>query len=131
MDTRGRGMSAQNPDHSPERLVEDITSFVKSIGKPVGLLGWGSCHWVPTAAQNIAAIAAVAAYDPGVDEVMGEEVAARFMDVVERMGEAVAEDRLTDAAEILVDGCPIYTPEEVAEGVPSAFWRAAARTFRI
>jgi len=34
----GRGLSANHPDHSPKRLVEDITAFVDSIGEPVGLV---------------------------------------------------------------------------------------------
>jgi len=42
VDTRGRGLSAHSNDHSPERLVQDIKAFIKSIGKPVGLLEWGS-----------------------------------------------------------------------------------------
>src|SRR5262245_13549766 len=45
--TRGRGLSGDNPDHSPPRLEEDITAFVDSIGEPVGLVGWsGSGAWV-------------------------------------------------------------------------------------
>ena len=30
--TRGRGLSSDNPDHSPPRLQEDVTAFVDSIG---------------------------------------------------------------------------------------------------
>ena len=36
--TRGRGLSADNPDHSPPRLQEDINAFVDSIGEPVCLV---------------------------------------------------------------------------------------------
>ena len=38
--TRGRGLSGDNPDHSPPRLEEDVTAFVDSIGEPVCLVGW-------------------------------------------------------------------------------------------
>ena len=37
--TRGRGISGDNPDHSPPRLQEDITAFVDSISEPV-CPGW-------------------------------------------------------------------------------------------
>lgn len=39
MSLRGRGLSDPAPDHAPERLVEDITAFVDSLGPPVGLAG--------------------------------------------------------------------------------------------
>ena len=32
---RGRGLSGDNPDHSPPRLEEDVTALVDSIGEPV------------------------------------------------------------------------------------------------
>jgi pimeloyl-ACP methyl ester carboxylesterase len=45
--TRGRGLSGDNPDHSPPRLEDDVTAFVGSIGEPVYLAGWsGSGAWV-------------------------------------------------------------------------------------
>ena len=66
--TRGRGLSADNPDHSPPRLEEDVTAFVDSIGEPVCLVGWsGSGAWVLGAAARSASVAAVAAYEPGRD----------------------------------------------------------------
>ena len=37
---RGRGLSGDNPDHSPPRLEEDVTALVDSIGEPVCLVGW-------------------------------------------------------------------------------------------
>src|SRR6266545_1336367 len=37
--TRGRGLSSDNPDHSPPRLQEDVTAFVDSIGEPVCQVG--------------------------------------------------------------------------------------------
>lgn len=36
---RGRGLSGDSDDLSPERLVEDVTAFVDSIGPPVGIVG--------------------------------------------------------------------------------------------
>src|ERR1044071_6435293 len=49
--TRGRGLSSDNPDHSPPRLQEDVTAFVDSIGEPACVVGWaGSGAWVLGAA---------------------------------------------------------------------------------
>jgi pimeloyl-ACP methyl ester carboxylesterase len=63
--TRGRGLSADSPDHSPPRLEEDVTAFVDSIGEPAGVVCWsGSGTWVLGAAARSACVAAVAAYEP-------------------------------------------------------------------
>ena len=77
--TRGRGLSGDNPDHSPPRLQEDVTAFVDSIGEPVCLVGWsGSGAWVLGAAADSDSVAAVAIYEPGVIGVGGEDDIARF-----------------------------------------------------
>jgi len=96
--TRGRGLSADNPDHSPPRLEEDVTAFVDSLGEPVCLVGWsGSGAWVLGAAAHSAAVAAVAAYEPGVVSVMREDDFARTGATLEQMGMAAADGRLVDA----------------------------------
>ena len=59
--TRGRGLSGDNPDHSPPRLQEDVTAFVDSIGGTVCVVGWsGSGAWVLGAAADSDSVAAVA-----------------------------------------------------------------------
>jgi pimeloyl-ACP methyl ester carboxylesterase len=99
--TRGRGLSSDNPDHSPARLEEDVTAFVDSIGEPVCLVGWsGSGAWVLGAAArsgSAAAVAAVAAYEPGVVSVMREDDLARTFATMEQVGMAAADGRLVDA----------------------------------
>ena len=40
--TRGRGLSDDNPDHSPPRLQEDVNAFVDSIGEQVCLVSWSA-----------------------------------------------------------------------------------------
>src|SRR5262245_38785283 len=96
--TRGRGLSADNPDHSPPRLEEDVTAFVDSIGEPVYLVGWsGSGAWVLGAAAHSDSVAAVAAYEPVLITVMGEDDLAHTLGTMEQMGAAVAEGRLVDA----------------------------------
>lgn len=96
--TRGRGLSSDNPDHSPARLEEDVTAFVDSLGEPVCLVGWsGSGAWVLGAAARSASVAAVAAYEPGVVSVMREVDLARTFATMEQMGMAAADGRLVDA----------------------------------
>jgi pimeloyl-ACP methyl ester carboxylesterase len=96
--TRGRGLSADDPDHSPPRLEEDVTAFVDSIGEPVGVVGWsGSGTWVLGAAVHSASVTAVAAYEPFVTAVMGEDDLGRTFSAMEQMGTATADGRLVDA----------------------------------
>ena len=77
--TRGRGLSAEQPDLSPERRVEDITAFVDSIGEPVVLIGHsrGGVLALGEAARSSAVTAAVA-YEPPAPEALGEEEAQRL-----------------------------------------------------
>jgi pimeloyl-ACP methyl ester carboxylesterase len=68
---RGRGLSDDNPDHSPPRLEEDVTAFVDSIGEPVGLVGWSAgVSWALGAAAANGAVAAMAGYEPTIIPVM-------------------------------------------------------------
>ena len=110
--TRGRGLSADNPDHSPPRLEQDVTAFVDSIGEPVSLVGWsGSGAWVLGAAASSASVAAVAAYEPGVVSVMAKDDLARTFAAVEQMGAAATDGRLVDALRVFASW--ICTEEEV------------------
>jgi len=97
--TRGRGLSGDNPDHSPARLVEDVTAFVDSIGEPVCLVGWsGSGPWVlGAAAMRGGSVAAVAAYEPFVVSVLRDDDLARTFTTMEQVGLAAADGRLVDA----------------------------------
>jgi pimeloyl-ACP methyl ester carboxylesterase len=111
--TRGRGLSADNPDHSPPRLEEDVTAFVDSIGEPVGLVGWsGSAAWVLAAAARSASVTAVAAYEPGVISVMGEDDLGRTFSTVEQMGAAIADGQPVDALRVFAPW--ICTDDEIA-----------------
>jgi pimeloyl-ACP methyl ester carboxylesterase len=99
MSTRGRGLSDDHPDQSPERYVEDVVAFVESIGEPVGLAGAsGGAMFTLGAAARSKAVAAVAACDPLAFETLDEEDEARLHDAVEHMAELAAEDRLVEAA---------------------------------
>jgi pimeloyl-ACP methyl ester carboxylesterase len=125
--TRGRGMSGDNPDHSPPRLEADVTAFVESIGEPVCLVGWsGSGAWVLGATEHSRAVAAVAAYEPGVISVMGEDDLARTRATFEQMGGAAADGRLVDAVHAFTPW--ICTDDEVTALKETDFylrWAAA------
>jgi pimeloyl-ACP methyl ester carboxylesterase len=111
--TRGRGLSSDNPDHSPPRLREDVTAFVDSIGEPVCLVGWsGSGAWVLGAAAHSDSVAAVAIYEPGVIGVGGDDDIARFGAAMQQVGAAAADGRLLDAARAFLPG--ICTDNEIA-----------------
>lgn len=111
--TRGRGLSNDNPDHSPPRLVEDVTAFVESIGEPVSLVGWsGSWAWVLGAAARSSSVAAVAVHEPAVLSVMVDDDVARTSATMEQVGVAAAEGRLLDAVRAF--SAWICTPREVA-----------------
>lgn len=99
MSMRGRGLSADHPDQSFERGVEDVVAFVESIGEPVGLAGpSGGAMFVLGAAARSEAVAAVAACDPLAFELLTEEDEARLHDAVERMAGLAGEGRLEEAA---------------------------------
>lgn len=111
--TRGRGLSSDNPDHSPARLEEDVTAFVDSIGEPVCLVGWsGSGAWVLGAAARSRSVAAVAAYEPFVLGVMGESDLARTFATMERVGVAAGNGRLVEAVRMFTAW--ICTNREIA-----------------
>jgi pimeloyl-ACP methyl ester carboxylesterase len=109
--TRGRGLSTEpaGDDYSLERLVEDVVSFVEGIGQPVGLIGHslGGALALGAAATS-AAVSAVAVYEPAVFEAPSE-VNPRAADKAARIGEAVAENRLAEAARAMVEGAVTET----------------------
>ena len=110
--TRGRGLSGESPDHTPPRLVEDVTAFVDSIGEPVCLAGWsGSGPWCLGAARS-SAVVAVAAFEPVVPG-SGERDLPRLGAALEKVSMAAAEGRLVDAMRAFAAG--ICTDEEVAD----------------
>lgn len=90
MSTRGRGLSADNADHSPQRLVEDIRAFVESIGEPVALAGisGGAMHALG-AAGGTDTIRALVVYEPPVFEVADMAYLDHFRRTVVAVREAV------------------------------------------
>lgn len=96
--TRGRGLSADDPDHSPPRLEDDVTAFIDSIGETASVVGWsGSGAWVLGAAARSDAVAAVAVYEPTVVPLMAEADLAETVDTMQQVGAAAADGRLVEA----------------------------------
>ena len=127
LETRGRGGSGDDPDHSPDRLVEDVLALAEDLGEPIGLVGWGSALWARVAARENAPVLAVAVYEPGAGEVMGKETGERMGKVFGRVGELAAEGRLLAAARAFIENADvIYSEEDLATGAPAEFWEAAA-----
>jgi pimeloyl-ACP methyl ester carboxylesterase len=119
--TRGRGLSGDNPDHSPPRLQEDVTGFVDSIGEPVRLVGWsGSGAWVLGAAAHSDSVAAVAIYEPGVIGVGGDDDIAHLGAAMQQVGSAAADGRNLDAVHAFLPG--ICTDNEIAAMKATPFY---------
>ena len=120
--TRGRGLSGDNPDHSPPRLQGDVTGFVDIIGGPVRLVGWsGSGAWVLGAAAHSDSVAAVAIYEPGVIGVGGDDDIAHLAAAMEQVASAAADGRNLDAVHAFLPG--ICTDNEIAALKATPFYQ--------
>lgn len=98
---RSRGLSGESDDLAPQRRLEDVVSFVESIGEGVHLFGESDGGALALgAAARTAAVSAVAAYEPTVFEVAGEHEAGLVEAAIPRVSAAVTDDRLSDAARI-------------------------------
>ena len=101
MSTRGRGLSADNVDHSRERQFEDIASFVKSIGEPVGIFGhsMGTVWVLGGSALCAEHVRGVALYEPPIpvtEPLWNDEQDAQI-------SAAVSEGRTADAVRLAVE----------------------------
>lgn len=115
MSLRSRGLSAANPDHAPERLVEDIVSFVDSIGQPVGLAAHsrGAAQAVAAAAQTDG-VSAVAVYEPHVVEFYDDDDVARAGEALGRMRAAASKGHLAEAARVFIEDITLASQKELA-----------------
>jgi pimeloyl-ACP methyl ester carboxylesterase len=98
LNLRGRGLSADHPDHHFDRLASDVGSFIDSIGDPVGLFGHSSgARYALGATVGGAAISALALYEPALPEI-DDSVEAHWRTAVTRVAHAAEEGRFTDGA---------------------------------
>jgi pimeloyl-ACP methyl ester carboxylesterase len=102
--TRGRGLSADHPDCSTRRMLEDVVAFVDSIGERVPLVGWsGGAMWALGGAARSDQVAAVVCYEPPVFEVIDEALSARFSQTVARMSQLADHGQLLEAARVFTE----------------------------
>jgi pimeloyl-ACP methyl ester carboxylesterase len=112
---RSLGLSEANPDHAPERLVDDIAAVVDSVGGPVGLAAHSRAAALAlSAVAQTESVHAVALYEPHVIELYGPQDVARADAALERMQAAADEDRLVEAAEVFFEEITLPNPEELA-----------------
>jgi pimeloyl-ACP methyl ester carboxylesterase len=131
MSMRGRKPSNDHPDHSRERLVQDIVAFAESIGEPAGLVG----HSFPgalalEAAARTLAVSALALYEPTLFD-LGPRDSARDGAAFQRISEAVAEGRLVDAVRIFVEDVALASDEELALLEEAGVFEAMARNLPV
>jgi pimeloyl-ACP methyl ester carboxylesterase len=133
LNTRGRGLSEDHPDHSPARQVEDIVAFAETIGEPVMIGEWGSfvgASWSLIAAQKTEAISAIAAYDPLILEIATERDQQQLHHVFDQLEKNALEGRFSDAANNFVSNMAsygYYTDEDMAGEATIDFWMASAK----
>jgi pimeloyl-ACP methyl ester carboxylesterase len=128
---RGRGRSGDHPDHSPERLIEDIATYAEGLSEHVTLVEWGSfvgAAWSLFAAGRVPGVEAVVSFDPLVIGVAGDEEAAELDGIFERIGALVDQGRLEEAAlrfprEMAEHG--FYTEADMAGGAAIDLWSAS------
>jgi pimeloyl-ACP methyl ester carboxylesterase len=114
MSMRGRKPSNDHPDHSRERLVQDIVAFAESISEPVGLVG----HSFPgalalEATARTPAVSALALYEPTLMD-LGPRDSASDVAAFQRISGAVEEARWIDAVRIFLEDVALATDEELA-----------------
>lgn len=119
---RGRGLSANHPNHTPERLVEEVRAFADSIEGPVRLAAHsrGAALSLSAAAQTNS-VSALAVYEPHVIELYSSGQAARAQQAVGLMRAAADEGRIADAVRTFFrDIAPLDNGERTAVSTPEA-----------
>jgi pimeloyl-ACP methyl ester carboxylesterase len=95
---RGRGLSDDHPDLSFGRTVDDILTYLDSLGQPAGLVGWSSGSDLALAAAGQSdAVEAVAVYEPAFPALLDDKARMAYGETFSRMGELATEGRLTEA----------------------------------
>ena len=123
---RGRGLSGDHPDHSQGRLVDDVLTYVDSIGEPTGLVGWsGGASLALFAAARSVAVNGVAPIEPGMMYLLDEREQAALLGAVAEMVEQAGEGKLPSAMRAFA-GWP-FNDEELAVAEDAGYFEAAGR----
>jgi pimeloyl-ACP methyl ester carboxylesterase len=123
---RGRGLSGDHPNLNTGRQVDDILTYVESIGEPTGLVGWsgGATHALGVAAQSDAVVAVVP-FEPGILSLLDEQELAEVGAVVARTAQLAADGRLAAAARAFADWP--FNDEEITVAEDAGYFEAAGR----
>jgi pimeloyl-ACP methyl ester carboxylesterase len=112
---RGRGLSAEHPDQSTERLEQDVVTFVESIGEPVALFGHSSGGaFAIGAASRARQVRALAVYEPALPELASEQMLAHWIAAFARSQRLVRDGRIVDAAQVILEDVALANPDELA-----------------
>jgi pimeloyl-ACP methyl ester carboxylesterase len=123
---RGRGLSGDHPDLRLGRIIDDVVTYVESIGEPTGLTGWsGGGSWALVAAAQSDTVSAVAPFEPGVLSLMDEQDQAVIGGAVARTGELAAKGKLAAAARAFA-AFP-FNDVEIAAMEEAGYFEAAGR----
>ena len=124
--TRNRGLSGESEDLAPQRRVEDVVSFVDSIGDAVSVFGESDGGALALgAAEHSDAVAAVAVYEPVVFEVADRHLQQSVEETLPRVSDAVTDGRLTDAARLFAQ--LVANDDELPAMVTSGYLEEAGR----
>ncbi len=123
---RGRGLSGDHPNLNTGRQVDDILTYVESIGEPTGLVGWsgGATHALGVAAQSDAVVA-VAPFEPGILSLLDEQEQAEVGAAVARTAELAAGGNLTAAVRAFAEWP--FNDEEITVAEDAGYFEAAGR----
>ncbi len=122
---RGRGLSGDHSDLRLHRLVEDLVTYVDSIGEATGLVGWSAGGMVLAVAAQSDAVDAVAAVEPTMFHLLDDQERAALGEAVARMRELAAEGNMTEAARAFL-GFP-FNDEEVTIADEAGYFEATGR----
>ncbi|MDX1659251.1 MAG: alpha/beta hydrolase [Nitriliruptorales bacterium] len=123
---RGRGLSGDHPDLSVDRLVDDVITYVDSIGSSPGLVGWSLGAGLSLlVAARCDAISAVAPLDPLAVSQMDEEERAALGGAVARAGALAAEGDLAAAIRAFAE-YP-FNEKDIAVAEETGYFEASAR----
>ena len=122
---RGRGLSGDHPDLRLSRLVDDLVAYVDSIGEATGLVGWSAGGMALVVAAQSDAVDAVAAVEPTMFSLMGDQERVALGGAVARMGELAAEGNMTEAVRAFL-GVP-FNDEEIAVADEVGYFEATGR----
>lgn len=123
---RGRGLSGDHADLGYGRQVDDMLTYIDSIGEPTRLVGWSGGAWpVLSAAAQSEAVAAVALIEPESVGLGDEQEQAAFGAAFARAGELATQGDLSAAVRPLADF--VFNEEEIAVLEDAGYLAATSR----